>query len=81
MADVDVVTVSSKGQIVLPKRARDAMGIEEGSRLLIVQDKEVITIKKMSTNVARDMSGYLLSEKSLSKIWSSKEEDEAWKDL
>ncbi|MEK6902138.1 MAG: AbrB/MazE/SpoVT family DNA-binding domain-containing protein [archaeon] len=81
MADVDVVTVSSKGQIVLPKRARDAMGIEEGSRLLVVQDKEVITIKKMNTNIARDMSGYVLSEKSLAKVWSSKEEDEAWKDL
>ena len=34
------VTVGTKGQIVIPKKARDVFGIEPGDALLLVGDEE-----------------------------------------
>lgn len=39
-------TVTSKGQITIPKRVRDALGIHEGDRLLFRLDRSGATIAK-----------------------------------
>lgn len=38
--DAWTVTVGTKGQIVLPKEARDMFGIEPGDTLVILGDKD-----------------------------------------
>ncbi len=50
---IDIVTISSKGQIVLPKKIRDEAGLAEQDKLLIVSDKEQIILKKVSKEKAR----------------------------
>lgn len=35
-----MVTVGSKGQIVIPKKARDVFGIEPGDSLILLGDEE-----------------------------------------
>jgi AbrB family looped-hinge helix DNA binding protein len=48
-------TVSSKGQITLPKRVRDALGIEPGDALdFEVRDNEFIGRKKLLTESGID---------------------------
>lgn len=82
MSEVAIVTVSEKGQIVLPKRMRDVLKIMEGCRLFVEEKGGKITIQKMETQLMdADMSSYLLSHKSLAKLWDRPEEDEAWKNL
>ena len=45
----DIIRVSSKGQIVLPKRYRDKMGIREGDYICIHEvDKGVLLVEKLS---------------------------------
>lgn len=80
MSEVAIVTVSEKGQIVLPKKMRDLLKIGEGSKLFVEEKKGQITLTKME-NKMRDASSYILSQKSFAKTWDTKEEDEAWKHL
>ncbi len=43
----EVVSVSSKGQIVIPKEIRDAMGITKGEKFIIVNDRDAILLKRL----------------------------------
>ena len=41
------VTISSKNQIVIPKEARDALGVKAGDKLIVtVSDRKVMTIER-----------------------------------
>jgi AbrB family looped-hinge helix DNA binding protein len=43
----DIVSVSSKGQIVLPKKIRRKFGIEPGKKLLVASDEYQISLRKL----------------------------------
>jgi AbrB family looped-hinge helix DNA binding protein len=82
MSDVAIVTVSSKGQIQLPKRMRDALKLDEGTRLFVEEKNGKITLQKLENQAMdADWSSYLLSYQSFAKTWNTKEEDDAWKHL
>lgn len=86
MTQVEIITVSKKGQVVLPKEVREALRIDSGSKLFLVQRKGEVTLKKVESLIEKEKQSDKLftafaSEKSLAKDWLSKEEDEAWKDL
>ncbi len=44
---VEIITVSSKGQVVIPKEVRDVMGIEKLDKFILVHDKESILLKRI----------------------------------
>ncbi len=48
---MEVVRVSSKGQVVIPKRVRERMGIKEGEYLLLVQEGDILVMKKLDINL------------------------------
>ncbi len=75
----ELVTVGEKGQIVIPKKMRDDLKIEKGTKLLIIEDKDKITIKPVKLDEKHLFM--LLSESSLAKDWLTEEEDKAWKHL
>ncbi len=70
---IDTTKMSSRGQIVIPRDLRE--GINAGEKLIVIRKKDEIILKKSLPENA------LWSEKSLSKTWLNKEEDEIWKDL
>ena len=74
----ELVTVGEKGQIVIPKKMRDDLRIGRGTKLLVSEDKDKITIKpvKMSENHLL----MLLSETSLKRTWQNTY-DERWDDV
>ena len=43
---VKEITLSSKGQIVIPADLRQALGLEPGDRLLIRQDGQTLTLER-----------------------------------
>lgn len=78
--EIRTVKITEKGQVCIPKEARDIAGFEEGSKvnLIVYSDKvELRPMKKMTDA----MFAMLASEEVLAKAWNTKEEDEAWKDL
>jgi AbrB family looped-hinge helix DNA binding protein len=56
MAEIDVTTISSKGQVVLPVSLRK--GIRTGTRFLVIRHKDSIILKradKMDAALAEDL--------------------------
>ena len=45
---VEIITVSSKGQIVIPKDIRNEMGIEKKDKFILVHDKDSILLKRIN---------------------------------
>ena len=74
----ELVTVGEKGQIVIPKKMRDNLKIEKGTKLLISEDKDKITIKPVKMSEKHLLM--LLSETSLKKTWDNPY-DERWDDV
>jgi AbrB family looped-hinge helix DNA binding protein len=53
MDDLDV-TLAERGQIVIPKQARDALGIKPGSKLrLRIEDGRILIEKKVQLDLSR----------------------------
>ncbi len=74
----EVVTIGEKGQIVIPKKIRDDFKLDKGTKLLITEDKEKITIKPIKLDEKHLFM--LLSEKSLKKTWDNTYDDR-WDDV
>ena len=74
----EVIAVGEKGQIVIPKKMRDSLKLEKGSKLLIVQDGDKITAKPIRLDDQHMFM--LLSETSLQKTWNNPY-DERWDDV
>jgi len=47
MSEVDVVTVSSRGQVSIPAEVRRKIGLEGGEKLLVVSQNDNILLKKV----------------------------------
>lgn len=74
----EVITVGEKGQVVIPKKFRDDLHIEKGTKLLIVEEREKITMKPIRLD---DKHAFLLlSESSLRKVWDN-EYDARWDEV
>lgn len=74
----EVVTVGEKGQIVIPKKMRDGLKIEKGTKLIVSEYKDKITIKPVKLDEKHILM--LLSETSLKKTWDNPY-DERWDDV
>ena len=44
----DVTSVSSKGQVVLPKQMRDSLMLHAGTRMLVISDGQSIVLKPLA---------------------------------
>ncbi len=44
---VEIVKMSSKGQVVIPMPIREKLGLEEGNALLVLDSKDSICMKKL----------------------------------
>jgi AbrB family looped-hinge helix DNA binding protein len=54
------VKLSSKHQIVVPREARDALGLRPGDRLLVnVRDDGVIEMRRRPENPAAELEGLI----------------------
>jgi AbrB family looped-hinge helix DNA binding protein len=56
MENVNIIRMSSKGQVVIPQDMR--IGIKEGDKLLVIKNKDQIILKKadkMGKNFAEDI--------------------------
>lgn len=44
---IEVVTMSSRGQLVIPKSIRNEMGLQERDKFIIVRDNENVILRKI----------------------------------
>lgn len=76
-AAVQFSRVSSKGQVTLPKRVRDAIGVGPGDAVAYDVAKGVVTLRRLEPI---DLAFHAALDSALVE-WSSKEDDEAYGDL
>jgi len=50
---MEITKISSKGQIVIPLKIRNELGINEGSTVAIEKMKDLIVIKKIDTDLIK----------------------------
>lgn len=74
----EVITVGEKGQIVIPKRFRDDLSIQKGTKLLVTEEEDKIIVKPIRLDDKHLF--LLLSEHSLKKVWDNKY-DARWDDV
>ena len=49
---IEVITLSSKGQLVIPREIREEMGLKQKDKFVIVHDNESILLKRISKEEA-----------------------------
>lgn len=55
MEKIEVTSMSSKGQVVIPLDIREEMGLGEGDKFVVVSGKNAIILKKiMATEVMQE---------------------------
>lgn len=75
--DVHVSRVSSKGQVTLPKKVREAIGVRSGDLVAYEVSKGVVTLRR---GEPLDLAFHAALEPTLAE-WASPEDDEAFRDL
>ena len=77
--EIKTVRVSEKGQIAIPTSMREAIGIEQGDELLLVETEGKILIEKAKKffQYIKDDFGDILryNEESLKEVWDNREDD------
>lgn len=74
----EVIAVGEKGQIVIPKKFREELRIDKGTKLLVIEEKGKLTIKPIK--IDEKHAWILLSEASMKKVWQNPY-DERWDDV
>ena len=54
MESVAVTRMSSKGQVVIPESLRQQLGLESGTRFIVMGENDVIILKAIQTPSMRD---------------------------
>ena len=55
----DVTSVSTKGQVVLPKSIRDSLTLQSGTKLLVVSDGQSIVLKPIEMPDISEFQGLM----------------------
>lgn len=63
------VKMSSKNQIVVPKAARDALGLEPGDRLAVTLEGDTIRMEKLAPDVEGRLLGSLRALEGTDELW------------
>ena len=83
---MEIISVSSKGQIVIPERVRKYLKINAGTRLVMIEREGTLMLKKedqvtkhIEESERKEEFGWMiLAEKSLKEIWDNPKDDKAW---
>ena len=59
---IEVVNLSSKGQLVIPKNMREEMGLNQKDKFVLVNDKDTIIMKKLQEEEVKSRMKYLIRE-------------------
>ncbi len=72
---VETVTVSSKGQVVIPEEIRRELKLRKGVKLVLIKKGNLITLAKTEDAADAMKDIYKFSEGALAEIWARPEED------
>ncbi len=72
---IRVISVSSKGQIVIPEEFRKELNLKKGTHLVMIKEGSTLFLKREKDVKDEFFDLLKISEKSLEDIWGSEKED------
>ena len=84
---VELIHVSSKGQIVIPEKTRKRLGIKPGSKLFLIEKDGTLILRKeeeinkiLEANEDKETIGWIaIAEQSLREVWDNPKDEKIWK--
>ncbi len=74
---MELARITSKGQMTIPKKVRQAARLAEGDVVTFLVEGETVTLRKISG----DDDAYLGGVQEMLGEWTSAEDENAWRDL
>ena len=83
---MEIVTTSSRGQLVIPERIRERHNIKEGTRFILIEQGDKIILEKeeeihklINKKKNFEEKGWnLVAEKSFEEVWDNEKDDKTW---
>jgi len=84
---IDIIKVSSRGQIVIPDAVRKRLNIIEGTKLVLIEKENKLILESEKTFMEelrtiekeKEMVGWLaLAEQSMAKLWDNPKDEKVW---
>ena len=70
----NLVTFTTKGQVVIPSKLRQEFAIKAGTRAAVISTPEGILLKPITREYIRSLRGSLKNKK----VWNAFQEDRRW---
>lgn len=74
---MEVAKITSRGQITIPKRIREATALDEGDVIAFEVEGDHLVVRKVTPG----QDNYVLGLSKILNEWVSPEDEEAWRDL
>jgi AbrB family looped-hinge helix DNA binding protein len=59
MPTLTTTRMSSKGQVVIPEKIRDRLGLQSGTQFVVVGDRDVVILKAISPPSMKDFDNLI----------------------
>ncbi len=73
-----ITTVSTKGQLVIPARIREALGIEPGDRVALTIEDGVILLRPVSERLVEETCGMFAGSRSMADELQKERRSSKW---
>ena len=74
---MDIARITSKGQMTIPKRIREAAHLLSGDVMILEVEDGLVTMRKLPAGE----DSYLKGVQETLQEWNSPEDNDAWRDL
>lgn len=75
MGQIEVTTLSSRGQVVIPQGLRESLSLTEGAKFAVYGDANTIIFKRLSPLTSTELKGLLAKTRSKAKKAGIKRHD------
>ena len=75
MGKIEVTSISSRGQVVIPQGIRDDLNIQEGEKFVVIGEDDTIILKKLEMPSFKGMDNLLKKTREFAKNNKIKPED------
>jgi AbrB family looped-hinge helix DNA binding protein len=75
MDSLEIATMSSRGQIVIPQGIRDSLGLDAGAKFVVLGDEDTIIFKKLEVPSKNEFKALLKETRKIAKKSKVKRSD------
>lgn len=75
MGSLEVTSMSSRGQIVIPQNIRESLGLQEGEKFVVIGEDNTIILKKIEAPSLKNLDRLLSKTQDFARIKGIKKAD------